>query len=157
MVELKTGQPVPDFELPDADGRLVRLSDFRGSYVVLYFYPKDMTPGCTAQACDFRDRMQQFSQSGAVIIGISADDVNRHRKFADKYGLPFILLSDAEHTVSETYGVWQRKKMYGKEFDGIVRSTFLIGKDGELLQEWRNVKVKDHADEVLQTIRSLPS
>lgn len=149
MSALAVGQPAPDFALPDAEGRLVWLSDFRGRKVVLYFYPKDMTPGCTEEACAFRDATEDFARLNAVILGVSADPVASHAKFAAKYGLPFLLLSDPDHKVCEMYGVWQEKKLYGKTFMGIVRSTFLIGEDGTLLQEWRGVRVKGHVGDVL--------
>lgn len=149
---LSIGSMAPDFTLPSADGE-VRLSDFRGRLVVLYFYPKDMTPGCTQQACDFRDAYGELTKHGAVVIGVSTDDVERHIRFRDKYGLPFILLSDPDHAVCELYGVWQAKKLYGREFMGIVRSTFLIDEEGRLIREWRNVKPKAHIEDVLAAIR----
>lgn len=155
MTTLQVGKQAPDFTLLSNEGQEVTLSDYRGKYVVLYFYPKDMTPGCTTQACDFRDRANEFADLDAVIIGVSPDPVSRHQKFIDKYQLPFILLSDTEHEVAEKYGVWQLKKMFGKEYYGIVRSTFIIGKDGTLLKEWRNVKVKDHVAEALDYVKSL--
>jgi peroxiredoxin Q/BCP len=154
MSAVAVGQPAPDFALPDAEGRTVRLSDFRGRKVVLYFYPKDMTPGCTEEACAFRDAAEDFSQLNAVILGVSADPVASHAKFAAKYGLPFLLLSDTDHKVCEMYGVWQEKKLYGKTFMGIVRSTFLIGEDGTLLREWRGVRVKGHVEEVLASLKT---
>jgi len=157
MVVLQLGEQVPDFELPAAGGKKVKLSDYRGQYVVLYFYPKDMTASCTTQACNFRDYHPEFVRMNVAVIGVSTDPVNRHEKFADKYGLPFVLLSDADHQAAERYGVWQQKKLYGREYMGIVRSTFVIGKDGELLKEWRQVRVKGHAEEVLAYIRSLES
>mgnify|MGYP001037428958 FL=1 len=157
MTIVQLGQQAPDFVLPAAGGKKVKLSDYRGQYVVLYFYPKDMTAGCTAQACDFRDYHPEFSRMDVAVIGISPDPVNRHEKFADKYELPFLLLSDADHQVAEMYGVWQQKKLYGREYMGIVRSTFVIGKDGELLKEWRQVKVKGHVEEVLAFIRTIES
>lgn len=150
---LQVGQPVPDFSLPAASGETVKLSDFRGKYVVLYFYPKDMTPTCTTQACDFRDAYDEFTELDAVIIGISIDPVDRHQRFIDKYGLPFILLSDTDHQVAEQFDVWRLKKMYGREYMGIVRSTFIIGKNGELLREWRNVRVKNHVEDALTFIK----
>lgn len=155
MSIVQLGQQAPDFELPAAGGQKVRLSDYRGQVVVLYFYPKDMTPTCTTQACDFRDYHPEYVKLNAAVIGISTDPVSRHVKFADKYDLPYILLSDTDHEVAERYGVWQLKKLYGREYMGIVRSTFVIGKHGELLKEWRNVKVKGHVEEVLAFIRSL--
>lgn len=157
MTQLQIGKQAPDFELLASDGRRVKLSDFRGKYVVLYFYPKDMTPGCTAQACDFRDHAEQFDQLDAVIIGVSPDPIERHQKFIEKYNLPFLLLSDTEHEVAEKYGVWQLKKMFGKEYYGIVRSTFLIDKEGKLVKEWRKVRVKDHVAEALNEVKSLSS
>lgn len=138
-----------DFTLPNAQGDLISLSDYRGKKVILYFYPKDSTPGCTTEACDFRDATEAFAAKNTVILGISADSQKRHQNFISKYELPFELLSDVEHTVCEQYGVWQLKKNYGKEYYGIVRSTFLINESGELIQEWRSVKVKDHVAEAL--------
>ena len=134
-------------------GNLVTLEHYKGKYVVLYFYPKDMTPGCTTEACDFRDAYTEFSNLNAVILGVSADDANKHTKFIEKYGLPFSLLVDEDHAVSESYHVWVLKKMYGKEYMGIERSTFLINPDGIVVKEWRKVKVKNHIEEVLESIR----
>lgn len=144
-----------DFTLPNAQGDLISLSDYRGKKVVLYFYPKDSTPGCTTEACDFRDATEAFAAKNTVILGISADSQKRHQNFISKYELPFELLSDVEHTVCEQYGVWQLKKNYGKEYYGIVRSTFLINESGELIQEWRSVKVKDHVAEALSFLDQL--
>ena len=134
-------------------GYTVTLDNYIGKYVVLYFYPKDMTPGCTTEACDFRDAYEDFSSLNAVILGVSMDDANRHTKFIEKLGLPFSLLVDADHTVAENYNVWVLKKMYGKEYMGIERSTFLINPEGIVVKEWRKVKVKDHINEVLNSIR----
>ena len=144
-----------DFTLPNAQGDLISLSDYRGKKVILYFYPKDSTPGCTTEACDFRDATEAFAAKNTVILGISADSQKRHQNFISKYELPFELLSDVEHTVCEQYGVWQLKKNYGKEYYGIVRSTFLINESGELIQEWRSVKVKDHVAEALSFLDQL--
>ncbi len=144
-----------DFTLPNAQGDLISLSDYRGKKVVLYFYPKDSTPGCRTEACDFRDATEAFAAKNTVILGISADSQKRHQNFISKYELPFELLSDVEHTVCEQYGVWQLKKNYGKEYYGIVRSTFLINESGELIQEWRSVKVKDHVAEALSFLDQL--
>lgn len=146
-------EKAPEFTLLNEKGEPVSLSDFLGRKVVLYFYPKDMTPGCTTQACDFRDYHESFSELNAVILGVSPDTPEQHTKFIDKYGLPFSLLVDENHKVSEEYGAWVLKKMYGREFMGIERSTFLIDENGMVIQEWRKVKVKDHIQEVLTSIQ----
>ena len=143
----------PTFTLPNAQGETISLEDYRGKKVVLYFYPKDSTPGCTTEACDFRDATQAFEENNTVILGVSADSQKRHQNFIAKYELPFQLLSDVEHEVCEQYGVWQLKKNYGKEYFGIVRSTFLIDESGEIVKEWRSVKVKDHVAEALQYVQ----
>lgn len=140
----------PTFTLPNQNGDMVSLEDYRGQKVVLYFYPKDATPGCTTEACDFRDAMPKLN--GAVVIGISADSQKKHQNFIAKHELPFDLLVDDTHEVSELYGVWQLKKNYGKEYYGIVRSTFLINEDGYIEQEWRGVKVNGHVDEVVAAL-----
>ena len=147
------GLKAPGFSLMNEQGNLVTLEHYKGKYVVLYFYPKDMTPGCTTEACDFRDAYTEFSDLNVVILGVSADDANKHTKFIEKYGLPFSLLVDEDHAVSESYHVWVLKKMYGKEYMGIERSTFLINPDGIIVKEWRKVKVKNHIEEVLESIR----
>lgn len=139
----------PNFTLNNEQGQPVQLSDFLGKNVVLYFYPKDMTPGCTTEACDFRDAYADFSKLNAVILGISADDAKKHTKFIEKYNLPFSLLVDSDHSVAEAYGVWVLKKMYGREFMGIERSTFLINEKGVIAKEWRKVRVKNHIEDVL--------
>jgi thioredoxin-dependent peroxiredoxin len=144
------GQMAQDFELPSQEGRMVQLSNFRKKNVVLYFYPKDMTPGCTTEACDFRDFHQKFQQVNAVIIGISPDPVKRHQVFSEKYGLPFVLLADEEHKVAESYGVWKLKKNFGKEYMGIERTTFIIDEDGYIVKVWNKVKVKGHVEDALQ-------
>ncbi|CAN7201554.1 thioredoxin-dependent thiol peroxidase [Paenibacillus sp. LjRoot153] len=146
------GEFAPDFSLADSYGMKVRLTDYIGKNVVLYFYPKDLTPACTTQACDFRDRHEEFTDLNTVIIGISTDPVKRHAKFKEKYSIPFILLSDEDHSVSELYGVWKQKSMYGKQFMGIERSSFLIDKEGKLIKEWRKVKVANHISNVLTYI-----
>ncbi|MEH7083919.1 thioredoxin-dependent thiol peroxidase [Neobacillus drentensis] len=150
---VEIGMQVPDFELKANNGEVVNLSNFRGTNIVLYFYPKDMTPGCTTEACDFRDQIQQFTEVDAVILGVSPDPVDRHQKFVEKYGLPFLLLADIEHQLADIFGVWKLKKNFGKEYMGIERSTFIIDKEGKLVKEWRNVKVKGHVDEALTYIR----
>ena len=148
------GMAAPEFILQDQQGETISLSDYAGEkYVVLYFYPKDMTPGCTTQACDFRDAEKDFSELNAEILGVSADSKERHQRFIDKHGLPFSLLVDEDHHVSKAYGVWKLKKMYGKEFWGIERSTFLIDPTGTVIKEWRKVKVKEHIEEVLETVK----
>ncbi|KKK36048.1 peroxiredoxin [Mesobacillus campisalis] len=152
-MELKTNESAPDFELPASSGETVKLSDFRGKNVVLYFYPKDMTPGCTTEACDFRDQHESFENLDAVIVGVSPDPVSRHEKFIEKHGLPFLLLSDEENKAAEAYGVWKLKKNFGKEYMGIERSTFIIDKQGKLVKEYRKVKVKGHVEEALAFIR----
>lgn len=149
---LSIGNLAPDFELAANTGEKVRLSDYKGKYVVLYFYPKDMTPGCTTEACDFRDKQSEFDYLDAVILGISPDPVERHTKFIEKYGLPFMLLADEDHQVAELYDVWKLKRNFGKEYMGIERSTFLIDQEGKLVKEWRKVKVAGHVEEVLQTL-----
>lgn len=150
---IEAGMMAPDFSLPAQNGETVNLSDYRGKNVVLYFYPKDMTPGCTTEACDFRDQHEQFQEVDAVILGVSPDPIDRHVKFAEKYGLPFLLLADPEHQAAEAYGVWQLKKNFGKEYMGIERSTFVIDKDGKIAKAWRKVKVKGHVEEALNFIR----
>ena len=151
---VEVGQTAPDFTLPASNCDSVSLADYRGKYVVLYFYPKDMTPGCTTQACDFRDQYEKFSELDAVILGVSPDSVDRHNKFIEKHELPFLLLADEDHQVAETYDVWKLKKNFGKEYEGIERSTFIIDKEGNLVKEFRKVKVKDHVEEALQYIEN---
>ncbi|MFB7815908.1 thioredoxin-dependent thiol peroxidase [Paenibacillus chitinolyticus] len=152
-MSINRGQQAPDFELPANNGQQVKLSDFKGKKVVVYFYPKDMTPACTTQACDFRDKHPEFESLNAVILGVSTDSLKRHEKFIDKYSLPFLLLADEDHAVSEIYGVWKEKSMYGKTFMGIERSTFLIDEEGVLVKEWRKVKVKGHIEEALTYLK----
>ncbi|SER05452.1 peroxiredoxin Q/BCP [Virgibacillus subterraneus] len=152
-MSVEIGKQAPDFSLPSQDGKEVSLSDFKGKHVVLYFYPKDMTPGCTTEACDFRDAQESFSELDAVIIGVSPDPVERHQKFIDKHDLPFLLLADEDHKVAEDYDVWKLKKNFGKEYYGIERSTFIIDKEGNLQQEYRKVKVEGHVEKALEFIR----
>ena len=147
MVE--QGSPAPDFELESDTGETVRLSSLRGKPVVLYFYPKDHTSGCTTQACGIRDAWSEFERAGAVVLGVSPDDVASHESFRADYELPFTLLADPEHTVAEAYGVWAEKSRYGRTYMGIVRSTFVIGPDGTVEKVMRNVKPETHADDVL--------
>lgn len=150
---LEAGMKAPDFTLPDKDGKPVSLSDFLGNRVVLYFYPKDNTPGCTRQACAFAGAYSEFRQLGAVVIGVSRDSTASHQKFAEKNSLPFILLSDPERLAVEAYGVWQEKKNYGKVSMGIVRSTFIIGPDGTIEKVMPKVKPDTNAEDVLKFLR----
>jgi peroxiredoxin Q/BCP len=146
---LSEGDTAPDFTLDGDAGEAVTLSSLRGRPVVLYFYPKDNTSGCTTQACGIRDAWTEFQTAGAVVLGVSPDDVASHVKFKGAYDLPFTLLADPEHTVSEAYGVWQEKSRNGRTYMGIVRSTFVIGPDGTIVKAMRNVEVATHADDVL--------
>ncbi|MDR7317819.1 thioredoxin-dependent thiol peroxidase [Brevibacillus nitrificans] len=146
------GQAAPDFTLEANENQTISLSSYRGKNVVLYFYPKDMTPGCTTEACDFRDYHPKFKQLDTIVLGISPDSVKSHDKFVAKHELPFPLLADPEHRVAEAYGVWVLKKMYGREYMGIERSTFVIDKQGNIAKAWTKVKVKGHVQEVLQFI-----
>jgi peroxiredoxin Q/BCP len=151
----RVGNKAPDFTLSADGGGTVKLSDLRGRKVVLYFYPKDDTPGCTKEACGFRDALPDFSKIDAEIIGVSKDSVARHDTFKAKYDLPFTLASDEDGTVCEAYGTWIEKSMYGRKYMGIDRATFLIDESGTLRAEWRKVKVPGHVAEVLRTARSL--
>jgi len=155
MSEVTEGSKAPDFTLPADGGRDVSLSDFKGKSVVLYFYPKDDTPGCTKEAIGFSEAADAFDAAGAVIIGASKDTVAKHDKFRDKHDLKVILVSDADGDVTERYGAWVEKKMYGKTYMGIERCTFLIGPDGVVRQVWRKVKVPGHVDAVLEAVKSL--
>jgi thioredoxin-dependent peroxiredoxin len=148
-------EAAPDFTLADQDGKLVTLSALRGTPVVLYFYPRDDTPGCTTEACAFRDARAAYEAAGARVIGVSPDDVKSHRKFADKHGLSFTLLADPAHAVCEAYGVWKEKTMYGKKSMGVVRTTFLIDRDGVIRRIFPRVRVDGHAAAVLDAIRAL--
>ncbi|HEX3158471.1 MAG TPA: thioredoxin-dependent thiol peroxidase [Gemmatimonadaceae bacterium] len=150
-----SANPAPDFSLLADDGRTVRLSDLRGRPVVLYFYPKDDTSGCTTQACGFRDAFPSFDDAEAVILGVSPDDVKSHVKFKAKYDLPFTLLADTGHTVAEAYGVWKEKSMYGRKYMGVERTTFLIDRDGNVAKVFEKVKPAGHADEVARELATL--
>jgi peroxiredoxin Q/BCP len=153
MKQLEVGKTIPDLVLPASNGETVRLSEFRGRKLVLFFYPKDQTPTCTQEACDFRDSHGAFEAADTVLIGISPDPVKSHQKFIEKQGLPFLLLADEQLTAAKTFGVWQEKQLYGRKYMGIVRSTFLIDRKGRLVREWRNVRVKGHIDQVLEAAR----
>jgi peroxiredoxin Q/BCP len=152
-MSVEVGKPVTDFTLPNQSGEEVSLSDYKGKYVVLYFYPKDMTPGCTTEACDFRDNHEKFGELNAVILGVSPDPVESHQKFINKHDLPFELLADGDKKVAEDFDVWKLKKNFGKEYYGIERSTFIIDKEGKLMKEFRNVRVKGHVEEALEYLR----
>ncbi|MDH5507234.1 MAG: thioredoxin-dependent thiol peroxidase [Anaerolineae bacterium] len=153
-MELTTGSAAPDFSLEDENGKIHTLSQYRGKAVVLYFYPKDDTPGCTTEACNFRDDYSAYEKADVVILGVSADDGKSHTKFKDKYNLPFNLLADIDHKVSELYGVWGPKKMFGKEYLGIRRMTFVIGADGNLIKIFEKVKPANHSQEVLEVLNA---
>ena len=149
---LKQGAVAPDFELEDENGVPHKLSDYRGKFVVLYFYPKDDTPGCTTEACNFRDDYSAYTKAGVVILGVSPDNVKSHAKFKMKHQLPFTLLADINHEVCVTYGVWALKKMMGREYFGVLRTTYLIGPDGKIVKVFEKVKPADHSAEVLAAI-----
>jgi peroxiredoxin Q/BCP len=149
---IEVGQAAPDFTLPASNGEQISLSQYRGQKVILYFYPKNMTTACTQEACEFRDAHDQIAAKGAVVLGVSTDSLASHAKFIAKYGLPFLLLSDENHEVSEAFGVWQLKKMYGKEFMGIVRSTFLMDENGIVVEAWKKVRVKGHVEATIEGI-----
>jgi peroxiredoxin Q/BCP len=151
--EWKAGDSAPDFTLTDAEGKTIKLSQFKGKKnVVLYFYPKDLTPGCTQEACDFSKNLPKFSKKGAVILGVSFDSPERHQKFIKKYGLKVQLLSDEDKKTADRYGVYQEKSLYGRKFMGIVRSTFVIDKKGQIKKIFPKVKVNGHWEEVLQAL-----
>jgi peroxiredoxin Q/BCP len=151
-IMLTEGTLAPDFTLPSDGGAEVTLSDYRGKKVVLYFYPKDDTPGCTTEACNFRDDYSEIIAAGAVVLGVSPDNVKSHDKFKLKFELPFALLSDPDHRVAEMYGAWGEKTMYGRTYMGILRSTFVIDQEGRIIKTFPNVKVKDHSQEVLAVL-----
>jgi peroxiredoxin Q/BCP len=148
------GDSAPDFELPDQDGNSHKLADYAGKNVVLYFYPKADTPGCTAQACGVRDRAAEYTAANAVVLGVSPDSPKKLRAFADKYGLAFTLLGDEDHSVAESYGVWVEKSMYGKKYMGNERTTFVIGPDGKVATVFHKVKPAEHDDVVLGSLKS---
>ena len=152
---MEPGKKAPAFTLPNSAGEQVSLKDFPGKPVVLYFYPKDDTPGCTRESCDFRDNHARILKTGAVVLGISADSPRSHAKFREKYQLPFELLSDEQHAVLETYGVWKEKHNYGRSYMGIERTTFVIGGDGKIAAVFPKVKVEGHVDEVLAVLKKL--
>jgi len=155
MALVDEGKKAPAFTLKDQNGQAHRLSDHAGQPVILYFYPKDDTPGCTVETCDFQARLPKFSKDKAAVFGVSILDEKSKAKFASKHGITFPLLADAHHEIAEKYGVWQKKSRYGREYMGIVRTTYLIGPDGRVAKRWDNVKVEGHADEVLAAVHEL--
>ena len=155
MVQLKVGDPAPDFVLKDEEGRKHSLSAYQGQPVILYFYPKDDTPGCTTEACNFRDDYSDYEDADVVILGVSADDEASHLKFKEKFNLPFSLLADTDKEVVNKYGVWGTKKMYGKEYEGIHRTTFLIDAEGKIASIFEKVKPSTHSEELLNEIEKL--
>ena len=155
MSLIDPGKKAPAFTLKDQHGTAHKLSDYAGQPVILYFYPKDDTPGCTTESCQFQDNLPKFKKSEAVVFGVSILDEKSKKKFADKFKLTFSLLADADHEVAEKYGVWQEKSMYGRKFMGIARTTYLIGVDGKVAQRWDNVKPDGHAEEVLAAVKAL--
>jgi peroxiredoxin Q/BCP len=155
MSLIEPGKKAPAFALKDQTGTLHRLSDYEGRPVVLYFYPKDDTPGCTKESCDFQSNLPKFKPAKAAVLGVSILDEKSKAKFADKYGLTFPLLADPEHDVAEKYGVWQKKSRYGRSYMGIARTTYLIGPDGKVQKRWDNVKVDGHVDEVAEALSAV--
>lgn len=153
--ELSVGKKAPAFSLNDAEGNTVKLSDFKGKKLVIYFYPKDMTPGCTKQACSFRDEWAEIKKRGVAVLGVSADSQASHQKFIEKYSLPFPLLSDPDHKMLEDYGAWGEKSMYGKKFMGILRITFVIDEAGKIAHIFKKVKTDIHSHEVLKVIDAM--
>ncbi len=152
---IEEGKAAPLFTLKDKDGNKVALKDFKGQPVVVYFYPKDDTPGCTTQACDIRDQWSAFQEAGAVVLGISPDPAEAHQRFVDKYDLPHTLLSDPDRKVMEKYGAWGEKNMYGKKTVGVIRSTVLVGPSGRVAKHWKRVQAKKHAEQVLKALAEL--
>jgi peroxiredoxin Q/BCP len=157
MALVDPGKKAPAFSLKDQDGKTRRLADYAGRPVVLYFYPKDDTPGCTKETCAFRDNLPKFNTSKAAVIGVSILDEASKARFAAKYAVTFPLLADADHAVAEKYGVWQKKSLYGRSFMGLVRTTYLIGADGKVIKRWDNVKVDGHAEAVLEAVDAIGS
>jgi thioredoxin-dependent peroxiredoxin len=155
MSLIDPGKKAPSFSLPDQAGKTHSLSDYAGRPVVLYFYPKDDTPGCTKESCAFQDNLPKFKKSKAAVLGMSVLDSKSKAKFAEKYGLQFPLLADEDHAVMDKYGVWQEKSMYGKKYMGVARTTYLIGADGKVVKRWDGVKVDGHAEEVLAAVETL--
>ena len=152
MTKLKKGDAAPDFEGVDQNGKEVKLKDFKGHKLILYFYPKDNTPGCTAEACNLRDNYEMWLSKGYKVVGISPDSIASHIKFAEKYELPFPLVADEEKKILKAYGAWGPKKLYGREYEGVLRTTFLIDENGKIDEVFTKVKTKDHTNQILETI-----
>ena len=150
-MELKIGQKAPDFAGPDQEGKSISLNDFKGNKLILYFYPKDDTPGCTAEACNLRDNYEMWLSKGYKVLGISPDHQKSHQKFIAKYNLPFPLISDTDKNIIKTYGAWGLKKMYGKEYEGLLRTTFVINEDGKIENIFKKVDTKEHTKQILGT------
>jgi peroxiredoxin Q/BCP len=157
VAKIVEGAKAPEFTLPNQDGKNVSMKDYSGKWLVLYFYPKDNTPGCTIEAKDFTSLAGRFEKLGAAVVGVSPDSVKSHCNFIEKQGLKITLLSDTDRAVTKRYGAWGTKKMYGKESEGLIRSTFVISPDGKISRAWTKVKAEGHAEEVLETVRSLLS
>ena len=155
MSKLNEGDLAPDFQLPASNGKTLSLKDFKGKNVVLYFYPKDDTPGCTVEACGFRDSIKKLESENTVVLGVSPDDEKNHEKFIKKFNLPFLLLSDTQKKMLESYGVWVEKSMYGKKYMGVARTTLVIDKDGRIARIFEKVKPEGHDKEVLETLKNL--
>ncbi len=155
-MRLETGDTAPEFTRPDQDGNPVSPAEFAGRKLVIYFYPRAFTPGCTTEACDFRDRYETFAAAGYEIIGVSPDDPDRLRRFREEHGLPFPLLSDPDHAMAAAYGAWGTKKNYGREYEGIIRSTIVLDETGRVLHAWYNVRAKGHADRVAGAVTATP-
>lgn len=152
MEKIKKGDIAPEFEGVDQNGKIIKSGDLKGKKLILYFYPKDNTPGCTAEACDLRDNYNMWLSRGYQVIGVSPDSVASHKKFADKYELPFPLISDEEKKILKAYGAWGPKKLYGREYEGVLRTTFVIDKKGEVKEVFTKVKTKDHTNQILEKI-----
>ncbi|MBN2614064.1 MAG: thioredoxin-dependent thiol peroxidase [Bacteroidales bacterium] len=152
MANLNIGDQAPDFKLLNQDGESVSLSQYKGKKVIVYFYPKDDTPGCTSEACNFRDNYEYWQKQGYEVLGISPDNVASHKKFQDKYNLPFPLLSDVDKETIKAYGAWGLKKLYGREYEGLIRSTFLIDEDGKITETFMKVKTKEHTEQIIKKL-----
>ncbi len=152
MTKLNTGDKAPDFKAINQDGEMVSLNDFKGRKLILYFYPKDNTPGCTNEACDFRNHYQFWLDKGYQVVGVSPDSQESHRKFIEKYQLPFPLLSDPDKEIIKAYGAWGPKKLYGREYEGLIRSTFIIDEEGKILEIFKKVKTKTHTEQIIKKL-----